>query len=124
MAVKKNETVAEVCDQMVGNGGWKLNFLRAFDIWELELVTNLLNVLQNVRVSSKLDRVPWKGGGGGGGGGGVSVWEAYRVMSPRTVSVFPAKGIWMSCTPSKLAFFAWEATWEKILTLDKLQRRG
>ncbi|RVW40773.1 Structural maintenance of chromosomes protein 5 [Vitis vinifera] len=26
--------------------------------------------------------------------------------------------------PTKVAFFAWEATWRKILTLDKLQKRG
>ena len=26
--------------------------------------------------------------------------------------------------PSKQPFFAWEATWGKILTLDKLQRKG
>ena len=26
--------------------------------------------------------------------------------------------------PTKVAFFAWEATWEKILTLDRLQNRG
>ncbi|RVW67179.1 hypothetical protein CK203_062497 [Vitis vinifera] len=26
--------------------------------------------------------------------------------------------------PTKVAFFAWEATWGKVLTLDRLQRRG
>ena len=26
--------------------------------------------------------------------------------------------------PSKVSFFAWEAAWGKVLTLDKLQRRG
>ena len=26
--------------------------------------------------------------------------------------------------PSKVAFFAWEASWEKVLTLDQLQRKG
>ncbi|RVW98012.1 hypothetical protein CK203_028995 [Vitis vinifera] len=26
--------------------------------------------------------------------------------------------------PTKVAFFAWEATWEKVLTLDRLQKRG
>ena len=30
----------------------------------------------------------------------------------------------MPCVPTKAAFFAWEAAWGKILTLDKLQRRG
>ena len=26
--------------------------------------------------------------------------------------------------PTKVAFFAWEASWGKVLTLDQLQRRG
>ncbi|RVW56226.1 Xylulose kinase [Vitis vinifera] len=32
--------------------------------------------------------------------------------------------IWMDKVPTKVSFFAWEASWGKILTLDKLQRRG
>ncbi|RVW79075.1 Transposon Tf2-12 polyprotein [Vitis vinifera] len=32
--------------------------------------------------------------------------------------------IWRSSTPPKVAFFAWEASWRKVLTLDQLQRRG
>ena len=30
----------------------------------------------------------------------------------------------MDKVPTKVVFFAWEATWEKILTLDRLQKRG
>ena len=30
----------------------------------------------------------------------------------------------MDRVPIKVAFFAWEATWEKVLTLDRLQKRG
>uniref|UniRef100_F6H2B3 Receptor-like serine/threonine-protein kinase n=1 Tax=Vitis vinifera TaxID=29760 RepID=F6H2B3_VITVI len=32
--------------------------------------------------------------------------------------------IWVENVPSKLAFFAWEATWGRILTIDRLQKRG
>ncbi|RVW82101.1 hypothetical protein CK203_052493 [Vitis vinifera] len=32
--------------------------------------------------------------------------------------------IWRSSVPPKVAFFAWEASWEKVLTLDQLQRKG
>ena len=45
MAINKNETIDEVWDQTVGNGGWSLNFLRAFNNWDLELVTSLLDAL-------------------------------------------------------------------------------
>ena len=30
----------------------------------------------------------------------------------------------MENVPSKLAFFAWEATWGRVLTIDRLQKRG
>ena len=30
----------------------------------------------------------------------------------------------MDKVPTKVVFFAWEATWGKVLTLDRLQRRG
>ena len=46
------------------------------------------------------------------------------MLSPRVTSLFPIKGIWVHCVPTKATFFAWEATWGKILTLDELQRRG
>ncbi|RVX05413.1 hypothetical protein CK203_013534 [Vitis vinifera] len=37
---------------------------------------------------------------------------------------FPVKIIWNPWVPSKVRFFAWEACWGKVLTLDQLQRRG
>ena len=46
------------------------------------------------------------------------------MLSPRGIPLFPIKGIWVHCVPTKTTFFAWQATWGKILTLDKLQRRG
>ena len=42
---------------------------------------------------------------------------------PMTLS-FLKKNIWADKTPTKAAFFAWEATWGKILTLDRLKKRG
>ena len=44
-------------------------------------------------------------------------------ISP-SVSMFPKKRIRVENVPSKLVFFAWEATWGRILTLDRLQKRG
>ena len=38
--------------------------------------------------------------------------------------LFPSGSIWRSSAPSKMAFFTWEASWGKVLTLDQLQRRG
>ena len=37
---------------------------------------------------------------------------------------FPWHSIWNPIVPPKLGFFAWEASWGKVLTLDQLKRRG
>lgn len=57
VAVNKFETVVEVWDQIVGNSSWKLNFFRALNDWEVDLVVNLLNVLQKESVAIELDKV-------------------------------------------------------------------
>ena len=36
----------------------------------------------------------------------------------------PVGIIWNPWVPSRVRFFAWEACWGKLLTLDQLQRRG
>ena len=40
---------------------WRLNFVRAFNNWEVDLIVNLLNVLQKERVSTVADSVSWRG---------------------------------------------------------------
>ena len=80
----------------------------------------LLNFLQKERVSFESGKISWKGPIGRY----FSVSEAVKVLSLRSTLLFPIKGIWVHCVPTKATFFAWEATWGKILTLDKLQRRG
>ena len=37
---------------------------------------------------------------------------------------FPKNNIWVDKVQTKILFFAWEATWGKVLTLDRLQKRG
>ena len=34
------------------------------------------------------------------------------------------KLIWNSWVPTKVGFFAWEASWGKVLTLDNLKKKG
>ena len=54
----------------------------------------------------------------------VCVKEAYGLMISPSVPMFPKKGIWVENVLSKLVFFVWEATWGRVLTLDRLQKRG
>ena len=66
------------------------------------------------------DSISWKGGKNGQ----FVVKYAYSLLISPIVSVFPKNGIWVDRVPTKLAFFVWEAAWGKVLTLDRLQKRG
>ncbi|RVW22709.1 hypothetical protein CK203_103837 [Vitis vinifera] len=54
--------------------------------------------------------------------GKFGVKEAYGLMISHSVPLFPKKGIWVENVPSKLAFFAWEATWGGFLPLIGFKR--
>ena len=80
----------------------------------------VLNAIQKEKVNVELHKMSWKGGKGDL----FSVKEAYKVLQARRDIIFVAEGVWVSCAPTKTTFFTWEAAWGKVLTLDKLQRRG
>ena len=48
----------------------------------------------------------------------------YKSLHPSPTIEFPYRSVWNLVVPPKLGFFAWEATWGKVLTLDQLKRRG
>ncbi|RVW40043.1 Transposon TX1 uncharacterized 149 kDa protein [Vitis vinifera] len=98
----------------------ELRFLRAFNDWELDMVGNLLVELREYRVTLEEDSVIWKEGGDGL----FRVKKAYSVLASLIVAEFPYSNVWVDRVPTKIAFFAWEAAWGKVLTLDRLQRRG
>ena len=56
--------------------------------------------------------------------GVFSVKSLYSILVPGGASLFPCGSIWRANVPPKVAFFAWEASWGKILTMEQLQRRG
>ena len=74
---------------------------------------------KKVRVDEE-DRVKWMESKDGD----FSVKSLYRTMQPGSLAFFPSKIIWNSCVQPKLSFFAWEALWGKVLTLNCLQKRG
>ena len=55
---------------------------------------------------------------------GFSVRHMYRKLMFSPPLDFPSRSIWNPIVPPKLGFFAWEASWGKVLTLDQLKRRG
>ena len=58
------------------------------------------------------------------GNGVFGAKGAYKSLSGYSIGAFPNRRIWMDKVPTKVSFFAWEAAWGEILTLDKLQKRG
>ena len=97
-----------------------MKFIRDFNDWELDMVGNLLHVLRGHRITWEEDSVFWKEGGNGQ----FRVMEAYSQVDRPLAVVFPKNKIWVERVPTKIMFFAWEATWGKIMTLDRLQKRG
>ena len=80
----------------------------------------MLVELRNYRVTMEEDSVLWREGADGL----FKFKEAYKVLSNADEVDFPHSNVWVDKVPTKIAFFAWEATWGKVLTLDRLQRRG
>ena len=77
--------------------------------------------LQGWRVYSDVeDRVVWTKSKDGR----FSVKSLYKALEPERQGDFPARVIWNSWVPPRASFFAWEAMWKKVLTLDRIQRRG
>ncbi|RVW66281.1 putative ribonuclease H protein [Vitis vinifera] len=120
LAGHKNAKVCEVWDSSLGQGGWNLSLARDLNDWEIDQIGEMLNILKDFRISQEEDSVRWKREGNGVFG----AKGAYRSLSGYSVGAFPNRRIWMDRVPTKVSFFAWEAAWGKILTLDKLQRRG
>ena len=97
--------MVEAWNHLDGRGGWNLNFVRAFNDCEIDLVANLHYVLQNERASNELDKVNKKGAADAS----FTVRNDYNLLVPGSASMFPVKNIWVPSVPSKIAFFAWEA---------------
>ena len=120
VAAQRSATVGELWDHNSDLGSWNLRFSRGFNDWELNMVDELLQIIRSQRITLEEDLALWKGGKNGK----FEVKEAYELLISHSTLLFPKKGIWVENVPSKLAFFAWEATWGRVLTLDRLQKRG
>ncbi|KAL6323455.1 hypothetical protein AAG906_039025 [Vitis piasezkii] len=100
--------------------GWTPLFSRAFNDWEIGMVESLMLKIQAFRVQREdEDKVVWTTSKSGV----FSVKSLYSILEPGVSSLFPCGSIWRASMPPKVAFFAWEASWGKILTLEQLQRR-
>ena len=48
----------------------------------------------------------------------------YKVLDQSPCAVLPHGSIWNPYVPSRVDLFAWETSWDKVLTLDQLKRSG
>ncbi|RVX21923.1 putative E3 ubiquitin-protein ligase LUL4 [Vitis vinifera] len=73
--------------------------------------------IEGFKPSLEEDSVLWRKGRSGQ----FRVKEAYSLLTKSDDIGFPSRSIWVARVPTKVAFFAWEASWGKVLTLDRLQ---
>ncbi|RVX20512.1 Transposon TX1 uncharacterized 149 kDa protein [Vitis vinifera] len=120
-ASSKEAWVKEFWDSSGVEGAWSPRFSRPFNDWEVEEVERLLLTIRGARLSPLMeDRMMWKVTSNGS----FSVKSLYNDLSSRRAGLFPHGVIWNPSVPSKVSFFAWEASWGKVLTMDQLKKRG
>ena len=82
---------------------------------------SLLFTLQGKRICSKAkDVMVWTASKNGL----FTVKSNYNLLVRENEGHFPRNLVWNSHIPTKVSFFAREAWWGKILTLDQFKKRG
>ena len=114
----KDAWVAELWQHSNVGGGWNPNFPRPLNDWEIVIVERFLARLQDKAVEE--DKVCWVETKSET----FSVKSLHASLKTGRVVQFPSSVVWNVWVPPKVSFFAWEATWGKVLTLDQFQRRG
>ena len=104
-----------------GRGAWFPIFSRSLNDWEVEAVECFLSRLQDkVVVVEGEDKLLWAATKSGS----FSIKSLYSILEAGRVEAFPSNVMWNAWVLPKVSFFACEALWGKVLTLDQLQRKG
>ena len=121
MEVHKEAMVADVWDFSRAEGGWSPVLLDILMTGRWRRWERLLQFLHKRKIRSyQEDQLPMKGAK-------VADFSArlmYRKLVHSPPITFPSRSIWNPIVPPKIGFFAWEASWGKVLTFDQLKRRG
>ena len=121
ISLSKKAWVSDVWNPDSNGGSWTFIFSRAFNDWEVELVEHFLQNIQAFKVQREEEnRVIWTALSCDT----FTVKYFYSILETIDSSSFPSGSIWRASVPHKVAFFAQEASWSKVLTLEQLQRRG
>ena len=120
LAPSKEAWVREYWSSATSGGGWNPIFSRPFNDWEVEEAERLLCGLGRYTLEEEVaDEVRWKLTKAGV----FTVKSMYKALQMSAIQPFPWQMVW-TCIQPKISFFTWEVAWGRILTLDKLQRRG
>ena len=121
LVVCKDAWMKDVWSSTNGGRSWSLQFYRPFNDWEVDEVHRFLLGLNGKSVLRDVeDKVLWIETKCGK----FSIKSLYKALVSSPPVSFPSNVIWKACVQPKVSFFRWEATWEKSLTVDQLQKRG
>ena len=121
VASSKGARVADLWVVSGSGGGWNFSFGRHFHDWELEEVQVFLGTVNSQSISPNLsDRIWWKEAKNGS----FSIKTCFDLLEGVRQQSVPIKMLWNPIIPTKVGFFAWEVWWDKILTMDRLKKRG
>ena len=111
----------DVWNALADGGCWTPRFYRRLNDWEVNMVEWFLFRLQGWRLCrDEEDKLLWIGVKNGN----FFVHALYKALELGSQVTFLASVIWNSWVPPKVGFFAWEATWNKVLTLDHIRIIG
>jgi hypothetical protein len=98
---------------------WNVIFTRLVQDWEVEMVLSFFERLYSIQLRhGDEDRISWSPSNRSK----FEVKSFYEVLTSQDGPSFLWKSIWSVKSPSRVTFFVWIATLEKILTLDNLRK--
>ena len=119
IADSKGAKVVEMWEIEGEAGAWNPRFLRSFNDWELNTIQQLLSLLASKKLMpQRSDKLLWKGSQQG-----EFTMKTYsKILEGGSSRQAPVKILWNPSVPSKVGFFAWEAWWGKVLTMEQMKK--
>ena len=97
---------------------WGPRLNRHLNDWEVGEVESFLGKLFPMTIRRGVDDLlRWKENKNGT----FSVKSFYSSLSRGIKPPFPTRTIWTPWVPIRASFFGWEATWSRLLTIDRLE---
>ncbi|RVW40614.1 Retrovirus-related Pol polyprotein from transposon RE1 [Vitis vinifera] len=107
ISLAKDVWVSDVWNPDGVGDGWTPLFSRALNDWEIEMVERFMLKIQPFRMQREIeDKVVWTASRNGV----FLVKSLYSILQPGGSALFLFDSIWRAYVPTKVAFFAWEAS--------------